>query len=110
MEIPWNGEAAQLSRTDLRAHDHSALTHASFGTRREVPVRSKKSDKLLLFILNVLNMQRKLWANFLPPKMPFFSNLARENNKECNLKGQMSCQMSQILGIRKVYMPIESVE
>ena len=55
-------------------------------------------------------MQRKLWANFLLPKMPIFSNLARGNKKESNLKGQMSCQMSQILGIRKVYMPIESVE
>jgi len=69
----------ETRRTDLRARDHSAnslaLNHASFGMRREVPVRSKKSDKLLLFILNVLNMQRKLRAIFLPPKMPIFSRI-----------------------------------
>jgi len=49
--------------------------------RREVPVHSKKSDKLLLVILNVFNMQRKLWANFLPSKMPIFSNLAGGTRK-----------------------------
>jgi len=55
-------------------------------------------------------MQRELWPIFLLPKMPIFLNLARGNNKECNLKKSDECQISQILGLWKIYRPIESIE
>jgi hypothetical protein len=38
-------------------------------------------ENIILFILNVFNMQRKLWAIFLSPKMPIFSNLAGGTRK-----------------------------
>ena len=55
-------------------------------------------------------MQRKLWAIFLLPKTPILSNLARGNKKEWTLGKSSVCQISQILRIWKIYMPIKGVE
>jgi hypothetical protein len=55
-------------------------------------------------------MQIKLWTYFLLPKTPIFSNLARGNRKEWNLDRSNEPQISQILGIKKIYMPIEGVK
>ena len=85
----------------------------TFGTRREVPAHSKKSDKLRKYTFiyfKCIQHAEKALGYFFIAKNANFLEFSWGNKKECNLKKSNERQISQILGFWKIYIPIESIE